>query len=166
MTRGTDIPVCHIDQMHDPKLSKTRRHLPHWALSGSVYYITFHLATGGLTVAERRIVMEHVKSGHGRFYDLAAATVMPNHVHMILKPRDRVDLSRIMKEIKGVSARLLNQYRNTKGQVWQEESWDRILRNAGEYDEKLRYMYDNPVKEGLATSADAYDGWYCNPNST
>ncbi|MBN2581208.1 MAG: transposase [Pirellulales bacterium] len=108
--------------------------------------------------------MEHVKSGHGRFYELAAATVMPDHVHLILKPLGNFDLSRIMKGIKGASARLLNQRRDTKGQIWQEESWDRVLRNGEEYEEKLKYMYENPVKEGLVVEGSEYDGWFFNPD--
>jgi REP element-mobilizing transposase RayT len=108
--------------------------------------------------------LEHVKSGHGRFYELAAATVMPDHVHLIFKPHGDVDPSRIMKGIKGVSARLVNQHRNTTGRVWQEESWDRIIRDVAEFDEKLQYMYNNPVKAGLAADGDEYDGWHFNPD--
>ena len=69
-----------------------------------------------------------------------------------------------MKGIKGVSARLLNQQRNTNGRVWQEESWDRVIRDAAEFDEKLQYMNDNPLKLGLIADATAYDGWYFNPD--
>jgi putative transposase len=150
--------------MPEPRLSTTQRHLPHWTLPGSVYYVTFHLAAGELTVAERRIVLDHVKSGHGRFYELAAAMIMPDHVHLILKPRDGFTVSRIMKGIKGVSARLLNQHRNTTGHIWQEESWDRIVRDATEFDEKLQYMHNNSVKAELVADADSYDGWFFNPD--
>jgi REP element-mobilizing transposase RayT len=118
------------------------------------------LAAGELTREERRIVLEHIKKGDGLFYDLVAATVMPDHVHLILKPCNGFTPSRILKGIKGVSARLLNQHRNAKGCIWQAESWDRILRDTREFDEKLQYMYENPVKAGLVADADAYDGWY------
>jgi putative transposase len=150
--------------MQPPGFSSTRRHLPHWALLGSTYYVTFHLAVDELTPSERRIVLDHVKAGHGRFYDLAAVSVMPDHVHVIFKPGEGFTPSRIMKGIKGASARLLNLQRNMKGRVWQEESWDRIIRDATEFDEKLQYMYDNPVKVGLVADGDAYDGWYFNPD--
>jgi hypothetical protein len=62
--------------MLPPGFVSTRRHLPHWTLPGSAYYVTFHLAAGELTPAERRIVLDHVKSGHGRFYDLAALSMI------------------------------------------------------------------------------------------
>jgi putative transposase len=150
--------------MPEPRLTKSRRHLPHWTLSGSVYYVTFQLAARELNAEERRIVLEHVKSGHGRFYNLAAATVMPDHVHLLFKPNGEFTLPRIMKGVKGVSARLLNEHRRTTGQVWQEESWDRIIRDVAEFDEKLQYMYNNPVKAGLVSDPDAYDGWLYNPD--
>jgi putative transposase len=144
--------------------SSTKRHLPHWKLPGSTYFVTFHVYSGELTPTERGIVLAHVRSGHGRFYDLAAAAVMPDHVHLILKPFDGFTPERVMKGIKGVSARLLNKQRNTNGRLWQEESWDRIIRDVAEYEEKLQYMFDNPIKAGLAADGDAYVGWYFNPD--
>ena len=108
------------------------------------------------------MVLDHLKSGHGRFYNLAAVSVMPDHVHVIFKPQGDYTPSRIIKGMKGVSARLLNEHRHLNGRVWQDESWDRILRNAAEYDEKVQYMYDNPVKAGLVTDGESYDGWFFN----
>jgi REP element-mobilizing transposase RayT len=152
--------------MEEPRLTITFRRLPHWTLPGSTYFITFRLATGTLDIVERRMVLEHVKSGHAQFYGLAAAVVMPDHVHLILKPLRGFTLSRIMKGIKGVAARRLNQHRKTSGQVWQDESWDRILRDAREFEEKLQYMYNNPLKAGLATDGSLYEGWFYNPDFT
>jgi len=89
--------------------------------------------------------------------------VMPDHTHLILKPCYGYSLSRVMKGIKGVSARRVNTVREATGSVWQDESWDRILRDVGEFEEKLQYMIDNPVKKGLAGDGEEYDGWYFNP---
>jgi putative transposase len=150
--------------MNEPRLTITRRHLPHWTLPGSVYYLTFRLATGMLSADERRIVLDHVILGNKRFYDLAAAIVMPDHVHAMLKPRDGFALSNVLRGIKGVSAHLLNQHRNARGRVWQEESWDRIVRSVDEFDEKLQYMYENFVRAGLVNDSSEYDAWYCNPD--
>jgi REP element-mobilizing transposase RayT len=149
--------------MPEPELTVKRRRLPHWTLDGSTYFVTFRLARGLLSSIERKAVLEHVCSGGGKFYDLAAAMVMPDHTHLILKPRDEYVLSRIMKGIKGVSAHRVNSLRRAKGSLWQDESWDRILRSLEEFEEKLQYMIDNPVKKGLAKSGEEYDGWYFNP---
>ena len=155
-TSGTDIPVCHLITM----LEIHRRQLPHWTFEGAVYYITFRLFTGSLTTTEILLVLDHIKSGHGRFYSLYAVQIMPNHVHLILKPNENYSLSRIMKGIKGVTARLINIHRSSSGTLWLDESFDRIIRNQREFDEKLKYMYENPVSAGLVVNGDDYCGWF------
>ena len=147
-----------------PELQITRRNLPHWTMEGSTYYLTFRLRDDArhLEQADRQVVLSHLKSGDKVYYDLIAAVVMPDHAHALLRPRKGMELSRIMKGIKGVSARLVNQARRCHGPLWQDESWDRIVRDPDELDEKLQYMLDNPVRKGLVSDGWDYDGWYVN----
>ena len=105
--------------MSDGDFRATRRRLPHWHLTRATYFITFRLLRGELSSDEIALVRDHIVVGDGRFYDLIAAMVMPDHVHSALTPRDGFDFSRITKGIKGVSARMLNQRRGTQGAVWQ-----------------------------------------------
>lgn len=142
----------------------SRRSLPHWRLKGSTYYLTFRILRGASELApvERQIVLSHLKGGDGLYYDLVAVVVMPDHVHALLRPREGIDLPRITKGVKGVSARLVNEARGTRGSLWQDESWDRIVRDQDELDEKLQYMLDNPVRKGLVADGWDYDGWYVN----
>lgn len=149
--------------MGEPKLQITRRRLPHWTLSGSVYFVTFRVATGILSEDERRVVLDHVCQGQGRFYELGSLVVMPDHVHLILKPYSDFPISRVMKGIKGATARKVNAMRGSLGQIWQMESWDRIMRDDAELQTKLQYMLDNPVKADLAKTIEQYDAWYLNP---
>ena len=67
-----------------------------------------------------------------------------------------------MHGIKGVSAHKINLHRRTKGKIWQHESHDRIVRDGNEFDAKLKYMYNNPVKKGLTEEPENYIGWYYN----
>ena len=90
--------------MTEPRLHIHRRNLPHWTLEGSTYFITYRLASGTLAPPEQQLVFDHIRAGHGKFYSLAAVVVMPDHVHLLLKPKPEYTLSRIMKGIKGVSA--------------------------------------------------------------
>jgi REP element-mobilizing transposase RayT len=106
-------------------------------------------------------VLNHIKEGHQIYYSLAAAVVMPDHVHMILTPNAGCELDRIMKGIKGLSARKINTLRGTSGSVWQDESFDRIIRGQDEFDEKVRYMFDNAVKKGLTDDPWSYHSWFC-----
>ena len=146
----------------ESRLKVTRRQLPHWALVGSVYFVTFRLQRGRLDAAERALVLEHLRSGDPVFYRLFIAVVMPDHVHALLQPEDQVGLSRIMKGIKGVSARKLNQRRGTHGSIWQDESHDRIIRDERELRQKAEYILSNPIRAGLVEDAWSYDHWYLN----
>jgi REP element-mobilizing transposase RayT len=150
--------------MNEPQLAITRRRLPHWTLDGSIYFVTFRLMAGQLSSAEVRLVREHMCGGNGQFYRLAAAVVMPDHAHLLLEPMEGFTLSRIMKGIKGGSSKRLNDQRGTRGSLWQDESWDRIVRHEAEFHEKLNYMLNNPVKASLCEDGWEYAGWYYNPD--
>jgi len=67
-----------------------------------------------------------------------------------------------MHGIKGVTAHKINQYRKTKGAIWQKGSYDRIVRDDNEFDTKLNYMYDNSIKKGLIEETENYAGWWFN----
>jgi REP element-mobilizing transposase RayT len=147
--------------MEEKELQVTRRHLPHWRIEGATYFITFRTKQLLLTPAEQELVLNHIKEGHKGYYSLAAAVVMPDHVHMILTPSADFELDRIMKGIKGASAHKINILRGTSGSVWQDECFDRIIRDQDEFEEKVRYMLDNAVKEGLVDDPWNYHGWFC-----
>jgi REP element-mobilizing transposase RayT len=142
------------------ELTIKRRRLPHWTVDGSIYFVTFRLGTTPLSSGERALILDHIRSGHPRFYHLLAATVMPDHVHILLRPSEGISLSRIMKGLKGASARKLNHARSTRGRVWLDESWDRIVRDQKELLEKINYMLDNPYKLGLTDDPWTYEGWH------
>jgi REP element-mobilizing transposase RayT len=143
-----------------PGLKIWRRNLPHRELAGSTYFITFRLKTGRLSTEEVSLVLEHIKKGDPAYYDLFAATVMPDHVHMILRPKAGVSLSRIMKGLKGVTARLINARRGRRGGLWQDESYDRIIRDDEEMEEKIGYIFKNALKQALCNDGWDYEGFY------
>jgi putative transposase len=148
--------------MPTSELHITRRHLPHWSSAGATYFVTSRAIDGKLTVEEEAATLEHIKGGHNKFYTLVAAVVMPDHFHLIVMADMGYDLTAIMRGIKGVSARKINLGRCTVGSVWQDESFDRIIRSEQELYGKLQYMLNNPLKAGLTDDPWSYHGWYCN----
>ena len=134
-------------------------------MDGATYFVTFRVHKGEMDQEERAIVLEHVKQGDVQYYDLIAAVVMPDHTHLLLRPKDGFNLSRIMRGTKGATARLINALRSSNEHVWQEESWDRIMRDQQELEEKIGYMLNNPVKRGLVADGWDYDGWFLNPRT-
>jgi putative transposase len=143
------------------ELKITRRHLPHWSIDGSTYFVTFRAYTI-FSHYERKIVLDHLLHGNNKYYILIAAAIMSDHVHILLYPHEGFSLEQIMKGIKGVSARKINIFRNTKGQIWQHESYDRIVRDGNELRQKFNYIANNPVKEEFIENTTDYFGWYCN----
>ena len=146
----------------DDVIKITRRKLPHWTLKDSVYFITFRTKYNFLSIKEQILTLNHIKEHNGKFYKLYAAIIMSDHVHLLIEPENKYTLSRIMKGIKGVSARKINKLRQSNGQIWQDESFDRIIRDKNEFDEKLLYMYNNPIKKELTDDTFYYHGWYMN----
>ncbi len=142
----------------------TRRHLPHWTVDNAVYFVTFNSRNTEFNRTEQITILEHIKKGNNKYYTLHATIVMPDHVHMIFEPLPKYTLRRIMKGTKGASANLINKLRGANGQIWQDESFDRIIRDEKEYHEKVVYMYNNPLKKGLTEDPENYHGWYINDN--
>ncbi len=144
-----------------PTLHQTRRNLPHFSRDGSIYFLTFRVKQGQLTEPERQIVLDACTHWHGQRMTLHAAVVMHDHVHLLLNPAPRSDgtdypLSELLHSIKSFSANAINRHRNATGPVWLDESFDRIVRDAEEFDQKARYIRNNPVKAGLVERSEDY----------
>ena len=146
--------------MAEDEFKISRRNLPHWSLQNATYFITFRAKKENLSKDEQMIALFHITEGNNKFYNLYAAVVMPDHVHLIIQPQKGMNLSRIMKGIKGVSGRKINNHRKTKGPIWLAESFDRIIRNEKEFLEKMNYILNNPVKQELTDDPLHYHGLY------
>jgi REP element-mobilizing transposase RayT len=145
-----------------------RRNLPHLQRDAKRHFVTF-------VTKDRRIlpewahdiVLESIRHDDALRYNLDAAVVMPDHAHLILTPeidevRQRMmPLFEIMKAIKGASARKINQRLEQHGAIWQEESFDHVLRSAEDTSAKLLYVLENPVRRGLVSGWQEYQwAWH------
>jgi REP element-mobilizing transposase RayT len=88
-------------------------------------------------------------------YTLHAFAVMPNHVHLLLTPATA--LPKLTKSLKNITAKRANLILGLTGRsFWQEESYDRLVRNDREFEQIRRYIENNPVRAGLIQEASAY----------
>jgi REP element-mobilizing transposase RayT len=87
----------------------------------------------------------------GQRYELASHVVMPNHVHAIVRPLldDDDPLEMVLKSWKGYTARQINRRLGRRGQLWQREGFDRIIRDEEHLYRCIQYIGANPVKAGL-----------------
>jgi REP element-mobilizing transposase RayT len=139
-----------------------RRRLPHYQKSDRPIFVTFRkLNADPLPPAARSQVLEHCLHDHGIRFTLHAAVIMLEHVHLLLTPlRDQngwpIPLAKILQLIKGVSARRINQLLEREGPLWQDESFDHVLRSVESLAEKVEYIRQNPVRRGLARRPEDY----------
>ncbi len=85
----------------------------------------------------------------GARYLLHAWVVMPNHVHTLLTPLGVDTLSRIVHSWKSFTANVANRILAQSGKFWQEEYFDRYIRNERHYFRTVDYIELNPVTAGL-----------------
>ncbi len=129
---------------------------------GKMLFITF--ATWRrqiLPETVRKLVLDCCIHDHGTKYELHAAVVMPDHVHLLLTPNsdeqgNTYSLREITGGIKGAAAHAVNRTLGRKGRVWQTESFDHLLRSDESTRSKADYICDNPVRAGLAADEAAY----------
>jgi threonyl-tRNA synthetase len=110
-----------------------------------------------------------------RRYELYAACVMPDHVHILFEPQIKEQdkdgkpvfwpLSEILHSIKSFTAHEINKAQQTKGNpVWEKESFDRIIRGDSDMEEKFHYICRNPWDSGVAKQDENYP-WFWTPNA-
>ena len=121
----------------DAKYSKRR--LPHFERPWAKYAVTFAtLNRRELSAEARSIVLNAITHFHDKRYELYAACVMPDHVHLVLEPGIKSDdsngrpvfwpLGELVGSIKSFAAHEINKREQSKGSVWEEEWHDRLIR--------------------------------------
>ncbi len=86
-------------------------------------------------------------------YNLISWVIMPNHAHFIIRPMANYELKNIMHSIKSFTAVKANKLLNRSGKFWQEEYFDRYIRNYEHFEKTINYIELNPVKAGLGENA-------------
>ncbi len=97
----------------------------------------------------RAIVEQALRHFERERYTLDVWAIMPNHVHVIVQPADGQELSDILHAWKSFTARQVNEALGRKGQLWQDENFDRIVRDLEELERTRTYIRNNPEKAGL-----------------
>jgi putative DNA methylase len=89
----------------------------------------------------------------GKKIKLISWVIMPNHVHILIKVMSHASLSEVMKTLKGYTAHEANKLLGRRGKFWQEDYFDRYIRDENHYISTVRYIENNPVKANLCKNA-------------
>jgi REP element-mobilizing transposase RayT len=90
------------------------------------------------------IVANALKHFEDERYDLLAWCVMPNHVHVVVRPREGLELADILHSWKSFSAKEANKVLGRKGELWQAEYYDHLIRDEKDFEHCVEYVLRNP----------------------
>ena len=94
------------------------------------------------------IVSDVMEASNGQRYGLDRWVVMPNHVHVLVTIREGFQLQKILQMWKSITAHAINRRMGRRGQFWQRESFDHIVRSLTHLERYRQYIRDNPAKAG------------------
>jgi RecG-like helicase/REP element-mobilizing transposase RayT len=144
-----------------------RRRLPHFEQPWAIYAVTIGTKTRRcLSPEARTIVLDALRHFHNKRYELFAACVMPDHVHLLIQPYPKQNddkgnvifwpLNELLHAIKSFSAHQINKLEGKTGAVWEKERFDRYVRSDRDLRKKFHYITRNPWDSGVAKQNEHY----------
>jgi putative transposase len=88
-------------------------------------------------------------------YGLHAYVIMPDHLHLLIRPRETVEKS--VQLIKGGFSFRAKRELEWKGEIWQPGFTDHRIRNEEDWRRHLEYIRKNPVEAGLVANASDFE---------
>ena len=139
-----------------------RRRQPHYQRDDRPLFVTFPARTGfELSPTARTLTLQHCLHDNGKTLQMHAVVIMRDHVHLLFTALRDTDgwtfsLPEILRAIKGSSARSINKLSRRTGPVWQDESFDHVLRGEESLSETIEYIRQNPARKGLVRKPEDY----------
>jgi REP-associated tyrosine transposase len=116
-----------------------------------IYFVTICVANRESVLAnDRAFIAFKAAVGTLRDWNVLAAVLMPDHLHLIVSPINARDA-----RLGNFSAALKRWIRHDLNAAWnwQPGCFDRLLRSEESLHEKWLYVQDNPVRAGLVQRA-------------
>jgi len=92
-------------------------------------------------------------------WTLSCGVVMPDHLHMLIKPGERLPLEKAVQRLKAKTSADLRSERL----AWERGFFDRLVRPNDDRLAVFRYIYLNPYRSALLAASDRYAHYYCHP---
>ena len=109
--------------------------------------------------AHRQIMVDALHHFEGSRCEMQAFAVMPNHVHVLCRPLGEHLLEDLCGSWKWFTAQKIQRRLGRQGGLWQEESFDRVIRDGDHYANTVRYIAKNPHAARL--HQDEASVWLC-----
>lgn len=99
--------------------------------------------------AAREVVSGALRHFQGERWWSGDFVVMPNHAHGLFQPTNGWELEDILGSVKGFVSTRLTKLSVKEGKLWQQENYDRLVRDRNELNGWRRYIRGNPEKARL-----------------
>lgn len=138
-----------------------RGKLPHWRADGVTYFVTFRHRRV-LDVSERNVLLRLLIKPDGRRWDLLIACVLPEKTDLIFRVLEApsgepYELSEIVEKAKTKAGKLIIKKSAERWPPFYNESYDRILRDEAELEERWEEIFESPSTYELAEDPEEYD---------
>ena len=98
----------------------------------------------------REVLAEALHHFHRERWFVGDFVIMPNHAHGLFQPLAGFELEDVLASVKRFTSTQLTELGIKSGRFWQQDSYDRIVREGEELAIWRRYMESNPKKARLS----------------
>ena len=130
-----------------------------------------------VTAKRRKILIDNIDILRNAFkntinsfnYEIYAICVLPDLIHMIIKPFDINDYPKIVQQVKryfsqNIDKNTLDNYSLTSGNVkrkecdiWQHKYWEHTIRDENDLNKHTDYIHYNPLKHKYVNKVSDWD---------
>ena len=134
--------------------------MPHWRADGVRYYVTFRHRRA-LEEWERALLLASLIRPDGRKWDLLIACVLPEVTELIFtvrKGRDGtpLEIADILEPAKRKTGSKIIKKTGERFPPFYTESFDRIIRDDAEFEERWQALVESPVTLELVSDPEDY----------
>ncbi|MBS1705113.1 MAG: hypothetical protein JST40_04510 [Armatimonadetes bacterium] len=141
-----------------------RGRLPHWRADDVTYYVTFRHRRP-LSDQERSVLFRTLFKPEGKKIDFEILCVLPEATEMVFAVRDiganeTLEFSDVVEKAKIRAGKLIIKSSGERFPPFFVESYDRIIRDEAELEERLLSILGSPVDHELVEDPSEYECLY------
>lgn len=122
-------------------------------LEGYCYFVTTNTCNKENIFEDKEVVqviIEDLEFYRKKFdFKLHAFVIMPNHIHLLITPSEKGDISKIMHDFKSHTAQIINKIFVRDKPLWQEGFYEHVIRDSFDFKKKINYIHKNPLVNGI-----------------
>lgn len=137
-----------------------RGRLPHWRADDVTYYVTFRFGRA-LDDVERDWLFKELLRAQNKQLEYQIVCVLPETAELMFKVRGAedgrpVELARVIESAKRKAGKRVVKATGERFPPFFAESYDRIVRDEAEFEERWMAILESPVRQELAEEPEEY----------